>query len=195
MFSDITLAYDEGECLYAYRTNHSATRTLLVCIWKISQNLYPLNSLQGIELLVKFSFNLGQVYCFWFRQVFFRNCVLLGNTTLTRTSEISCSLQVQSRGKLEGHWSGPKFGAPSTSAGRGRRQCLNELQKEYCAKTKVLALDWQWVTLRSRCQMNHNSYSSPVNNKVEGKPHQILEKLKITSGKSTLFGHFFVKFF
>ena len=62
-------------------------------------------------------------------------------------------------------------------------------------KTKVIALDWQWVTLRSWCQMNHNGYSSPINNKVGGKPHQILEKLKITSGKSTLFGHFFVKFF
>ena len=62
-----------------------------------------------------FAFNLGEFYCFWFRQVFFRNCVLLGNTTLTRTSEISCSLRVQSRGKLEGHRSGPKFGAPSTS--------------------------------------------------------------------------------
>ena len=54
MFSDITLAYDEGGCLYAYRTNHSATRTLFVRIWKISPNLYPLNSLQGIELLVNF---------------------------------------------------------------------------------------------------------------------------------------------
>ena len=122
MFSDITLAYDDGECLYAYRNYYSATRTLFVRIWKISPNLYPLNCLQGIELLVIFlqkcfffAFNLGEVYCFWFRPVFFRNCVLLGNTTLTRTSEISCSLRVQSRGKLEGHRSGPKFGAPSTS--------------------------------------------------------------------------------
>ena len=31
------------------------------------------------------------------------------------------------------------------------RQCLNELQKEYCVKTKLIALDWQWVTLRSLC--------------------------------------------
>ena len=95
------------------------------------------------------------------------------------------------------------------------RPCLNELQKEYCVKTKVIALDWQWVTLRSWCQMNRNGHSSPVKHKVEGKPpsiklkanhrnghsspvkhkvkgkpHKILEKLKITSGKSTLFGHF-----
>ena len=54
MFSDITLAYDEGDCLYAYRTNHSATRTLFVRICKISPNLHPLNSLQGIKLVVKF---------------------------------------------------------------------------------------------------------------------------------------------
>ena len=78
---------------------------------------------------------------------------------------------------------------------RYMRQCLNELQKEYCVKTKIIALDWQWVTLRSWCQMNRNGHRSPVKHKVEGKPHKILEKLKITSGKSTLFGHFFVKQF
>ena len=76
-----------------------------------------------------------------------------------------------------------------------RRPCLNELRKEYCVKTKVIALDWQWVTLRSWCQMNHNGQSSPVKNRVEGKPHQILGKIMITSGKSTLFGHFLVKYF
>jgi hypothetical protein len=38
--------------------------------------------------------------------------------------------------------------------------------------------------------MNRNGHISQVKNKVEGKPHQILEKLKITSGKSTLFGIF-----
>ena len=43
--------------------------------------------------------------------------------------------------------------------------------------------------------MNCNGHSSPVKHKVQGKPHKILEKLKITSGKSTLFGHFFVKYF
>ena len=70
------------------------------------------------------------------------------------------------------------------------RPCLYELQKEYCVKTKVIALDWQWVTLRSWCQINRNGQSSPVKNKVEGKPHQILGKIMITSGKTTLFGHF-----
>ena len=75
------------------------------------------------------------------------------------------------------------------------RPCLNELQKEYCVKTKVITLDWQWVTLRSWCQMSGNCHSSPVKNKVVGKPHKILEKLKITSEKLTLFGHFFVKYF
>ena len=71
------------------------------------------------------------------------------------------------------------------------RPCLNNLQKEYCVKIKVIALDWQWVTLRSWRQMNRNGHSSPVKNKVEGKPHKVLEKWKITSGKSNLFGHFF----
>ena len=75
------------------------------------------------------------------------------------------------------------------------RPCLNELQKDYCMKTKVIALDWQWVTLRSWCQMNRNGDSSPVKYKVDGKPHKILEKLKITSGKYALFGHFFGKYF
>ena len=51
------------------------------------------------------------------------------------------------------------------------------------------------MTLRSWCQMNRYGHSSPVKNKVEGKPHQIFEKLKITPGKSTFFGHFFVKYF
>ena len=75
------------------------------------------------------------------------------------------------------------------------RPCLNKLETEYCVKIKVIALDWQWVTLRSRCQMNCNSHSYTVKNKVENKPHQSLEKLKITSGKSTIFGHFLVKYF
>ena len=70
------------------------------------------------------------------------------------------------------------------------RPCLNELQKEYCVKTKVIAMDWQWVTLRSWCQMNPNGHSSPVKHKVDGKPQTIFEKLKIMSGKSTFFGHF-----
>ena len=38
-------------------------------------------------------------------------------------------------------------------------------------------------------------HSSPFKHKVDGKPHKILEKLKITSGKSTCFGHFLVKYF
>ena len=76
-----------------------------------------------------------------------------------------------------------------------RRLCLNELQKEYCVKIKLIALDWQWVTLISWCQMNRLGHSSPVMHKVEGKTHNILEKLKIMSGKSTLFWHFFVKYF
>ena len=61
--------------------------------------------------------------------------------------------------------------------------------------TKVIALDWQWVTLRSWCHMNRNSHSSLVKHNVEGKTHKVLETLKIMSGKSTFFGHFFVKYF
>ena len=38
--------------------------------------------------------------------------------------------------------------------------------------------------------MNCNGHSSPVNQKVEGKTHKILEKLKIMSEKLTLFGNF-----
>ena len=57
-------------------------------------------------------------------------------------------------------------------------------------KTKVIVLDWQWVTLRSWCQMNRNGHSSPVMHNDEGKPHEMFEKLKQTSGKSALFGHF-----
>ena len=51
------------------------------------------------------------------------------------------------------------------------------------------------MTLRSWYQMNRNGHSSPVKHKVEGKPHKMLEKLKITSGKSIIFWHFFVKYF
>ena len=72
------------------------------------------------------------------------------------------------------------------------RPCLNELQKEYCMKVKLIALDWQWVTLITWCQMNRRGHSSPVMHTVEGKTHTILEKLKITSEKPTLFWHFFV---
>ena len=43
--------------------------------------------------------------------------------------------------------------------------------------------------------MNRDVHSSPAMHKVEGKTHKFLEKLKIASGKSTLFGSFFVKFF
>ena len=42
------------------------------------------------------------------------------------------------------------------------RPCLNELQKEYCVKIKLIALDWQWVTLISWCQMNRDGHSFPV---------------------------------
>ena len=35
--------------------------------------------------------------------------------------------------------------------------------------------------------MNCNGHSPPVKHKVDGKPHKILEKLKITSAKSTFF--------
>ena len=75
------------------------------------------------------------------------------------------------------------------------RPCLNELQKEYCVKIKLIALDWQWVTLISWCQMNRLGHSSPVMHIVEGKTHKLLEKLKITSRKYTKFQHFFMKYF
>ena len=43
--------------------------------------------------------------------------------------------------------------------------------------------------------MNRNGHCSPVKHKVEGKPHKIVEKLKITCGKSTLSEPFYVKYF
>ena len=43
--------------------------------------------------------------------------------------------------------------------------------------------------------LRHGVHSSPAMHKVEGKTHTFWEKLKIMSGKSTLFGRFFVKFF
>ena len=75
------------------------------------------------------------------------------------------------------------------------RPCMNELQKEYCVKIKLIALDWQWVTLISWCQMNRDIHSSPAIHKVEGETHYFCEKLKITPWKSTLFWRFFVKLF
>ena len=33
-----------------------------------------------------------------------------------------------------------------------KKACLNELQKEYCVKIKLKALDWQWVALMYGCQ-------------------------------------------
>ena len=61
-----------------------------------------------------------------------------------------------------------------------------------CIRNKC---DWQLVTLISWCQMNRLGHSSPVMHKVEGKTNTILEKLKMTSGKSTLFWKNFVKYF
>ena len=75
------------------------------------------------------------------------------------------------------------------------RPCLNELQKEYCVKIKLIALDWQWVTLIYWCQMNRLGHSSSVMHNVEGKTHKLLEILKITSKKYTYFQQFLMKYF
>ena len=64
-----------------------------------------------------------------------------------------------------------------------------------CVKIKLIALDWQWVTLISCCQMNHLGHSSSVMHNVEGKTHKLLEKLLIMSRKYTLFWHFLMKYF
>ena len=76
-----------------------------------------------------------------------------------------------------------------------KRPCLNELLKEYCVKIKLTALDWQWVTLISWCQMNRHGQSSPVMHNVEGQTHKHLEKLKIMSKKYTYFWHFWWSIF
>jgi hypothetical protein len=65
---------------------------------------------------------------------------------------------------------------------------MNELQKEYCVKTKLIALDWQWETLISWCQMNRLGHSSSVMHNVEGKTHKLLEILKTMSRKHTFIG-------
>ena len=75
------------------------------------------------------------------------------------------------------------------------RPCLNELQKEYCVKIKLIALNLQWVTLISWCQMNRLGHSSPVFNNTEGKTQKLLKKLKITSRKCTYFWLFLMKYF
>ena len=62
-------------------------------------------------------------------------------------------------------------------------------------KIKRIAMDWQWVTPISWCQMKNDSHSSPVMHRVDGKTHTTLEKLKILVGKWTFFGHFFVRYF
>ena len=76
-----------------------------------------------------------------------------------------------------------------------KRPCLNELQKEYCVKIKLIVLDWQWVTLISWCQMNCDGHSSPVMHNVEGKKHKLLAKLKIMSEKYTKFWNILMKYF
>ena len=48
------------------------------------------------------------------------------------------------------------------------------------------------MTLRSQCQMNRNNHSSSVKHEVEGKPHTILEKLKIPSVIGTFFCEVFL---
>ena len=68
---------------------------------------------------------------------------------------------------------------------------MNELKKEYCVKIKLIAHDWQCVTLISWFQMNHYVHSSPDLHKVEGEHIFFLEKLKITPWKSLLFWCFF----
>ena len=60
------------------------------------------------------------------------------------------------------------FCSPQSSAVH-MRPCLNESQKEYCVKTKLMALDCNLVTLVSWCIMNRDIHNSPVMHKVEDK--------------------------
>ena len=62
---------------------------------------------------------------------------------------------------------------PTVHNGRVRRPFLNDLQKEYCVMIKLIALDWQWVTLISWCQINRLGHTSPVMHKIVGKTHDI----------------------
>ena len=63
------------------------------------------------------------------------------------------------------------------------KPCLIELQKDYCGKTKLIALDWRWVTLIPWCHKMCDVHSSPVMHNVEGKTIKLLEKLKVLSWK------------
>ena len=55
---------------------------------------------------------------------------------------------------------------------------MNELQKEYCVKRKLVSLDWQWGTLIYWIQTNRDNNSSPVMHQVEGKIHKNFTEIK-----------------
>ena len=59
------------------------------------------------------------------------------------------------------------------------RPCLNEWQKDYRVKIKLISLTWQLVTLISWNQKMREIHSSPVMHNVEGKPQLLLEKLSL----------------
>ena len=54
----------------------------------------------------------------------------------------------------------------------------------------VLCYNFYLKYIYIKGQLNHDVHSFPAVHKMEGKTHNFLEKLKITSGKSTLFGRF-----
>ena len=63
-----------------------------------------------------------------------------------------------------------------------RRPCLNEIQKGICMKMKLIALDWQWVTLIYWCQYERDIQRSPHKNKIEIWPIDALfEVLELTT--------------
>ena len=69
-----------------------------------------------------------------------------------------------------------------------KRPCLNELQKEYCVKIKLRALDWKLLTQISWCQMNREV----VMCNVEGNFfwNIFLKKFNVMSWKTTQFDIF-----
>ena len=63
----------------------------------------------------------------------------------------------------------------------------NTVQKEYCVKIKLKALDWQWVTMISWCQINCLGHNFPVMHKIKSKTHIIFGEFKGNIWKINLF--------
>ena len=157
--------------MFILYTGHFVFWSCYLCILKWSTRLV------GITLCYKITLNIcvGWVWLrhsnFWGLFHFFSLCAKLAisseiNSTISgNTMDIKCV--VWYRCNLVLSWV--------------KRPCRNELHKEYCVKTKLIPLDWKWVTLICWCQMNCGVHSSPDMHKIDGKTHYFLEILRVKS--------------